>query len=676
MGVTPPPVITLQAANTISDVWDFEGTVTDNGNPVAGLTVRFGGVLANCGLTATVQANGTYSTTQIMPDLATGTATAQTQDVAGQASNVAMTYVEGRDAGPGQDMLSTFSLSSGEKGRGATIATVAGNGTGGYSGDGQTAAAAQLYNPLGIAADAAGDLFIADSGNNAVREVSLPTGTITTIAGNYGLGGGYSGDGQTATAAQLDVPTGIATDAAGDLFIADSGNNVVREVNLSTGVISTVAGSGSWGYSGDDSAATSAQLNAPTTIATDAAGDLFIADSGNNVVREVNHSTGVITTVAGNFALGSGYSGDGSAATSAQLNDPTGVAVDAAGDLFIADSGNNVVREVNHSTGVITTVAGNFALGSGYSGDGSAATSAQLNDPTGVTVDAAGDLFIADSGNNVVREVNHSTGMITTVAGNYGSGSGYSGDGSAAAGAQLDSPASIVASSAGDVFIADTYNDVVRKVAPPLYWDPNQKSSETSGGSGVWTGNSNDACWYNPFLAADAGWSDGSDAVFSGAGGTVTLSGTISPASISFEADGYILLNATRNDGLIAAQRSFHQRGCGPGDGRLLHPGPGSLTVVGSGTLALGDANAYGQTDLEEGTLQLGNGATLGSSGLIVDGGVFDLNGNSIAVASLSGSGGTITNSNPSPSTLTIDQGGGMLYSGEIQTATAQCRSL
>ena len=271
--------------------------------------------------------------------------------------------------------------------------------------------------------DAAGDLFITDSIHNAVREVDGSTGRIKTVAGNGA--GNYSGDGGAAAGAELYDPMAVAADTAGDLFIADSNNNVIREVNLSTGVITTVAGNGTWGYSGDGGAATSARLFDPMGVAVDAAGDLFIADSGNNVIREVNVSTGVITTVAGNGTWG--YSGDGSAATSAELNDPTGVVVDAAGNLFIADSGNNVIRKVNHSTGVITTVAGNYALGSGYSGDGGAATSAQLHDPTDVAVDAAGNLFIADTCNNVIRKVG-SAGTITTVAGNYQLGNGYSGD--------------------------------------------------------------------------------------------------------------------------------------------------------------------------------------------------------------------------------------------------------
>ena len=279
------------------------------------------------------------------------------------------------------------------------IITVAGNGTAGYSGDGGPATAAELNDPDGVAVDSAGDLFIADTGNNVIREVVKATGDIITVAGNGTAG--YSGDGGPATAAELDSPRGVAVDAAGDLFIADTGNNVIREVVKATGDIITVAGNGTAGYSGDGGPATAAELNGPNGVAVDSAGDLFIADANNNVIREVVKATGDIITVAGNGTAG--YSGDGGPATAAELNDPIGVAVDSAGDLFIADTDNNVIREVVKATGDIITVAGNGTAG--YSGDDGPATAAELDDPSRVAVDSAGDLFIADTGNNVVREI-------------------------------------------------------------------------------------------------------------------------------------------------------------------------------------------------------------------------------------------------------------------------------
>ena len=183
---------------------------------------------------------------------------------------------------------------------------------------------------------------------------------ITTVAGNGFMS--YGGDGGQATGAELNDPGGLAVDAAGDIFIADSANSVIREVNHATGVISTIAGDGTAGYAGDSGQATAAELTYPTAVAVDSAGKhLFIADTGNNVIREVDLTTGVISTVAGNFSDGPGFSGDGGAATLAQLDFPTGVAVDSMGNLFIADSANEVIREI--TAGNVSTVAGNFAAG-------------------------------------------------------------------------------------------------------------------------------------------------------------------------------------------------------------------------------------------------------------------------------------------------------------------------
>jgi hypothetical protein len=262
----------------------------------------------------------------------------------------------------------------------AVVTTVAGNGTGGFSGDGGPATAAQLFDSRGVTVDAYGNLFIADAGNHRIRKVSAATGQISTIAGTGTPG--YSGDGGPATAARLNYPTGVIVDAAGDLFIADSDNHVVREINAATGKISTIAGNGTSGYSGDGGPATAAQLNSfwAQGIALDAAGNLFIADSNNFVVRKVSAS-GVITTVAGTGTFG--YSGDGGPATAAELGVPEGLALDAAGNLFIADGNDEVIREV-HTNGVITTVAGNGSEGN--SGDGGAATAAKLGFPEGVAV--------------------------------------------------------------------------------------------------------------------------------------------------------------------------------------------------------------------------------------------------------------------------------------------------
>jgi sugar lactone lactonase YvrE len=285
-------------------------------------------------------------------------------------------------------------------------------------------------------------------------------GTITTLAGTGTPG--YTGDGGPAAKAQLGAPSCVAVDAAGDVFIGDSEKNVVREVNAS-GTISTYAGTGTAGYSGDGGPATAAELYAPTACAVDSAGDLYVADDANNVVRKID-TKGVITTVAGNGAdagtPNGEFGGDGGAATAAELNHPFGVAVDAAGNLYIADTVNYRVRKVDAASGVITTIAGNGTFG--YAGDGKAATSAELYNPEGLAVDAAGDVYIADQANNVVRKVDAS-GTISTVAGRQKQ-YGFSGDGGAATSADLSGPTAVVLDSAGNLYISDTGNMRVRSV--------------------------------------------------------------------------------------------------------------------------------------------------------------------------------------------------------------------
>jgi lysophospholipase L1-like esterase len=339
------------------------------------------------------------------------------------------------------------------------IITVAGDGAIGFSGDGGPATNAALASPTGVAVDAMGNLYIADYWSSVIRGVDA-NGIISLAAGmvsNDSIVWGYSGDGGLATNAELDAAISVTTDAAGDLFIADYANNRIRKVDV-TGIITTVAGYGAGGYSGDGVLATTATLSFPTAVAVDAAGDLFIADYGNNLIRKVD-AHGIISTVAGLISKGQGvqgYSGDGGLATKAKLNAPTSVALDTAGNLFIDDSGNNRIRKVD-THGKIKTVAGNGTPD--FSGDGGAATNATLNSPAWVVVGTSGELLISD--NQRIRKVD-SSGIITTVVGN--GTQGYSGDGGTATNAELNSPGGITVDADGNLFIADTQNECVREV--------------------------------------------------------------------------------------------------------------------------------------------------------------------------------------------------------------------
>ena len=339
------------------------------------------------------------------------------------------------------------------------ISTVAGDATLGYIGDGGQATSAKLYFPSGMTFDASGNIYISDCNNHRIRMISKSTGIISTVAGK-GDGSyyddGYSGDEGLATSAKLKKPSGVAVDASGNIYIGDAGNNRIRMVTKSTGIITTVAGSSTSGYSGDGGLATSARLSFPSGITFDNSGNLYIADCENNCVRVVAKSTGIISTVAGNGNRG--YSGDGGLATSARLSLPSAVIFDPSGNMFIADSSNNRVRMVTSITGTISTVAGTGT--SIYSGDGGLATSASLKSPAGIALDASGNLYIADSGNSRIRMVTKSTGIISTVAGN--STSGYSGDGGLATLGQLNNPIGIAIDASGIIYVGDARNNRIR----------------------------------------------------------------------------------------------------------------------------------------------------------------------------------------------------------------------
>jgi sugar lactone lactonase YvrE len=350
-----------------------------------------------------------------------------------------------------------------------TISTVAGNGFAGTPVPGSLAINSQFGTLSSVALDNAGDVFFADSANNQVFEINAKSGLISVVAGKgdggvFG-GNGSWGDGGPAVNATVSNPSGIAVDASGNLYISDSLNNLVRKVDASSGIITTVAGVVSGAVAtGNPNLAVNAHLSQPTGNAVDSKGNLYIAESKSSIVEKVDVSTGIISTVAGDGT--SGYSGDGGQAVNAQMGVPMAVAVDAAGNLYIADYSNNVVRRVAASSGAITTVAGtgNVAnFGDPDFGDGGPAVSADLKWPEFLAVDPAGNIFISDYANAVVREVNAQTGIIKTVAGN--GMSGYTGDGGAATDAEMRQPSGIAIGSTGNLYIADTMNYRLRVVA-------------------------------------------------------------------------------------------------------------------------------------------------------------------------------------------------------------------
>jgi sugar lactone lactonase YvrE len=395
------------------------------------------------------------------------------------------------------------------------IATIAGNGISGYAGDGLCSTSVRFNSPGGISIDSSGNVYIADTNNQAIRKIT-PSGTISTVVGGNGgiyQLGSFSGDGIPATSANLNFPGGVFFNN-GNLYIADTSNNRIRRVNAS-GVISTFAGTGTASYSGDGGPATSASITFPGDVFVDASGFVFIADTHNHRIRRVSPS-GMISTFAGT-GIG-GFAGDGGPATSAQINYPGSVSGDALGNIYITDTSNSRIRRVSPS-GTISTFAGNATQG--FLGDGGAATSAELNLPTGVCLKSSSEIFIADNGNSRIRKVNASTGKISTIAGGgsfigkdvsplgvavtpwgisrdvcrgityftdstalppfYGvrmldsSGNlkvlagggvrGYTGDGGPASSATFaNQPRGVFADSSGNVYIADTSNHVIRKV--------------------------------------------------------------------------------------------------------------------------------------------------------------------------------------------------------------------
>jgi hypothetical protein len=484
-GVTPAPKVTLSATSVAFGSQAVETasaaktvTLTNSGTAnLTGLAITLAGTnptdfLGSNGCTPTLTAGQSCSITLEFKPAVAGTfsATVEIKDNAtGSPQTIALTGTGTNSATAGSIVIYAGQV-----------------GDSGYTGNSGSATQATFYYAEGTATDASGNLYIADSGNNVIRKVNASTGIITTVAGNgYGAGmipGGYTGDGGPALDAELGGPFGVTVDKAGNLYIADTSNSAIRKVAASTGTITTVAGNGNYGYSGDGGLAVDANLGSPKAVAVDSAGNLYISDATNYVIRKVTASTGIITTIAGG---GSGCSqetdayGDGCPAVDAILEVGTegtgtgGIAVDASGNVYLADPDVETVRKIVASTGKIVVVAGNGYINpnngqGGYSGNGGPATSAELNLPRDVRVDGAGNIFFSDAQNNIIREVSAATGKISTVAGvQYTSGGTKESTPVipfvAATGVTFNIPAYISLDPSGNLFITDVNNFVVYK---------------------------------------------------------------------------------------------------------------------------------------------------------------------------------------------------------------------
>ncbi len=338
-----------------------------------------------------------------------------------------------------------------------TIDTIAGGG----QVDNSLAGPGKLSRPRGLAVDGFGNIFTADYGYNRIRQSSLSAGGITTRAGTGE--GGDSGDGERATGARLGFPVGVAADDSGSIYLADTYNHRIRKVEAGTGTISTVAGTGRFGYGGDGGPATEAMLAYPHDVAVDIAGNLYISDRASSRIRKVDASKGTISTIAGiGGRLGHGYGGDGGPAIEAMLRLPVGVAVDGAGNVYIADTLNSRIRKVEAGTGTISTIAGTGRFG--YGGDGGPAAEAMLGHPEGVAVDASGNVFIADTVNFRIRKVDACTGTISTIAGTGMIGN--SGDGVPATEARLGAITDVAIAGTGRIYLSDRVNHRIRVLIP------------------------------------------------------------------------------------------------------------------------------------------------------------------------------------------------------------------
>ncbi|MDE2717953.1 MAG: NHL repeat-containing protein, partial [Chloroflexota bacterium] len=345
------------------------------------------------------------------------------------------------------------------------ISTVAGGGVG----DGGRPTLAALTSPDGVAVDSRGDVYVADGAAHRIRKIDIENNIITTFAGTGNPG--FSGDGGPATAAELNSPFGLAFDDADNLYIADSGNHRIRRIDLATGIITTLAGSGSPAFEGDDGSALDAAFHAPHGVDVDRHGNIYIADTLNNRIRKVDAFNGIVTTIAGTGIAGS--AGDLGLAVNAELNQPNDVAVDDLGKVYIADTGSHIIRHIDVQ-GVIITLAGqrNVPVNSVTVANSGPALNAVLRNPLSLTLDQEQrNLYVADTGNHLVRRILLNNviedTLITTEAGSVDGSAGYDGEDRNAIVSSLDSPSAVAVNSLGQVYIADTGNQRVRAVVSP-----------------------------------------------------------------------------------------------------------------------------------------------------------------------------------------------------------------
>ena len=314
------------------------------------------------------------------------------------------------------------------------------------------ATATSLSEPNQVTTDKLGNIYIAESGNNVVRKVG-PNGMTSLVAGNRVKG--YRGDGGVAASAILNQPTDIVFDKAGNMYVADCGNFVIRKINA-LGVIYTIAGNRKCNYSGDGGPAVNASIKWPLAIAVDNNNNLLIVDNAGNSIRKVS-ATGIITTICGNGVAG--YSGDGGPATNAMIDAPTDVAVDKRGNIYVADNGNNRIRVITPN-GSINTFAGTGA--EGYDEDGTTATNCKLSHPYGIFIDSKDNVYVSDNGNSVIRKIDRNK-LVSTVAGTAGK-PGYKGDGGDATKCEISNPGGIAIDREGNLLVADFGNNAVRMI--------------------------------------------------------------------------------------------------------------------------------------------------------------------------------------------------------------------